>query len=98
MPDGKGSTKVEIYGQEYRISGDADPEYVAEIARYVDKKMKEVAKGTPLGSGSLSKIAILGALNIAEELFKERDEKNRILSGIEAATSRMKEKLEEITP
>ncbi len=96
MPEEKGSTKVEIYGQEYRISGDADPEYVAEIARYVDAKMKEVARGTALGS--LSKIAILGALNIAEELFKERDEKNRILSGIEAATSRMKEKLEEITP
>ncbi len=96
MPEDKGSTKVEIYGQEYRISGDSDPEYVAEIARYVDIRMKEVAKGTPLGS--LSKIAILGALNIAEELFKERDEKNRILSGIEAATSRMKEKLEEITP
>jgi cell division protein ZapA len=96
VPDDKGSTKVEIYGQDYRISGDADPEFMAEIARYVDSKMKEVAKGAPLGS--LSKIAILGALNIAEELFKERDEKNRILSGIEAATSRMKEKLEEITP
>ena len=96
MPDDKGSAKVEIYGQEYRISGDADPEYMAQIARYVDNKMKEVAKGTPLGS--LSRIAILGALNIAEELFKERDEKNRILAGIEAATSRMKDKLEEITP
>jgi cell division protein ZapA len=96
VPDGKGSTKVEIYGQEYRISGDADPEYVAQIAKYVDTKMKEVAKGSPLGS--VSKTAILAALNIAEELFKEKDEKNRILSGIEAATSRMKEKLEEITP
>lgn len=96
MPDDKGSTKVEIYGQEYRISGDADPQYVAQIAKYVDTKMKEVARGTSLGS--VSKTAILAALNIAEELFKEKDEKNRILTGIEAATSRMKEKLEEITP
>lgn len=96
MPDDKGSTKVEIYGQEYRISGDADPQYVAQIAKYVDTKMKEVAGGTSLGS--VSKTAILAALNIAEELFKEKDEKNRILTGIEAATSRMKEKLEEITP
>jgi cell division protein ZapA len=96
VPDDKGSTKVEIYGQEYRISGDADPIFMAEIARYVDTKMKEAAKGAP--PGSLSRIAILGALNIAEELFKERDEKNRLLSGIEAATTRMKEKLEEISP
>jgi len=96
VPDDKGSTKVEIYGQEYRISGDADPQYVAQIAKYVDTKMKEVAGGTSLGS--VSKTAILAALNIAEELFKEKDEKNRILTGIEAATSRMKEKLEEITP
>lgn len=97
MSDGVDSTKVEIYGQEYKIkSGDIDPQHVAQIARYVDAKMKEVAKGAP--PGSLSRIAILGALNIAEELFKERDEKNRILSGIEAATVRMKEKLEEISP
>jgi cell division protein ZapA len=92
----KGSVTVEIFGQEYKIRGDTDPEHVAEIAQYVDAKMKDVAKGAPVGS--LAKIGILAALNIADELFAERAEKQAMQNGIESATSRIRRKLEEIVP
>ena len=96
MSDDKHSVTVEIFGHEYRIKGEADPEYVMLIARYVDSKMREVAQGTPVGS--LAKIGILAALNIADELFKEREEKQRITQDVDAVTSRMRRKLEEIVP
>jgi cell division protein ZapA len=92
----KGSITVEIFGQEYKIRGEADPERIAEIAQYVDEKMKEVSKGAPVGS--LAKIGILAALNIADELFRERAEKQKMQDGIESATDRIRRKLEEIAP
>lgn len=96
MPDDDGTITVEIFGHEYRIKGEADPEYMTQIARFVDTRMREVSKGTPVGS--LAKIGILAALNIADELFRERGEKQKITDDIEDATRRMRRKLEEIVP
>lgn len=64
------ATTVTILGQEYTVRGGDDPEYVHAIARYVDDRMREVAQGSHQVSSA--KIAILAALNIAEELFRER--------------------------
>lgn len=61
---------VEIFGETYPIKAGDDAAYITEIASFVDGKMREVA-----GSGKVvttSKIAILAALNIADELFKCR--------------------------
>ena len=44
MEDNK--VTVRIYGQEYTISGERDPETIQEIAAYVDEKMKEISKFT----------------------------------------------------
>ena len=96
MPDDKGSVTVDIYGHEYKIRGEADPDYMEQVARYVDRKMKEVAEGTSVSSPA--KIGILAALNIADELFRERDEKHKVMEDVETATRRMRRKLEEITP
>ncbi|MCI0496016.1 cell division protein ZapA [candidate division KSB1 bacterium] len=62
--------KVKIYGTEYPIKGDSELEYIKQVAEYVDLKMREVNKLAP--EVSTLKVAILAALNIADELFKER--------------------------
>jgi cell division protein ZapA (FtsZ GTPase activity inhibitor) len=89
----KDSVTVEIFGHEYKIKGDSDPEYMTQLAQYVDKKMREIAQGTPVGS---ARIGILAALNIADELFKERNEKRKVIEDVDAAAGRMRRKLEEI--
>ena len=61
---------VRIYGESYTLRTGEDPAYVEEIARYVDARMREVA-----ASGKVvvtSKIAVLAALHIAEELLRLR--------------------------
>jgi cell division protein ZapA len=63
---------VEIHGQQYPIRCTLDPAYVAELAAYVDEKMRLASRETP-GSDTL-KIAVLAALNIADEFFRARDE------------------------
>lgn len=71
----KNIAKVEIFGQVYTIKGDADPEYITELASYVDLQMKEISKKHP--NSSISKVSILAALGIANEVFKLKEkEKN----------------------
>ncbi len=68
---------VTIFGSEYKIKG-ADPDYIGEVAAYVDSKMRELERR--LSSGAPAKIAILTSLNIADELFRERNERERLLT------------------
>jgi len=65
---------VTIFGSEYKIRG-ADPDYIQVVAAYVDGKMRELEQRLP--AGSPTKLAILTSLNIADELFREREEKTR---------------------
>ena len=73
---------VEIHGQRYPIRSSLDPEYVARLARYVDEKMLAAAESTP--TGDALRLAVLAALNVADELFRCRDT-NKARSGEIAA-------------
>lgn len=65
------SVKVNIFGNEYGIRGEADPGYIREIADHVNTKMREVSEVMDIPSHA--KVAVLAALNIADELFKARE-------------------------
>ena len=73
------STSVEIFGQTYNVRGEGDPDYLAELARFVDSRMREVAD--KVATADPAKIAILAALNIADEF--SRFKKERIGAWIE---------------
>ncbi len=75
------SVKVTIYGTEYPVSGEADSDYIHEVAEYVDGKMKEVAD--TLSVKSTTKVAILAALNITDELFRLRGSSDSEIGDIE---------------
>jgi len=74
-------TTVHIFGHEYKIKGYADKNYIESIAKYVDEKMKEVAESTALTSQE--RVAVLAALNIADELFQESKKNNETFSSVE---------------
>ena len=61
---------VEIRGQRYPIRSVLDAQYVIGLASYVDEKMRAAAESTP--SGDSLRLAVLAALNIADELFRCR--------------------------
>ncbi len=64
------SIRVSIFGRDYNIRGDSDSEYIKTVAAHVDSVMRDIADKT--GSLSSGRVAILAALNIADEMFKER--------------------------
>jgi cell division protein ZapA len=71
MPDEGRVVPVEIAGQRYPIRSSLDPEYVARLATYVDEKMRAAADTSP--SGDSMRLAVIAALNVADELFRCRD-------------------------
>lgn len=64
------TTSVEIYGETYNVRGEGDPAYLTELAELVDVRMHEVA--SRVSSGDVTKIAILAALNIADECARNQ--------------------------
>ncbi|HEY5999280.1 MAG TPA: cell division protein ZapA [bacterium] len=63
---------VRIYGETYPLRTTESAARLEELARHVDQRMREVA-----ASGKVvvtSKIAVLAALHIADELFRLRDQ------------------------
>ena len=65
---------VEIFGQRYPIRSALDAEYVTRLASYVDGKIRAAGESAP--SGDPLRLAVLAALNIADELFRQRDSAN----------------------
>lgn len=57
--------QVEIYGQSYNLRGEGEVGYIQDLAAYVDRKMREVSEAT--ATVDSLKVAILAALNIADE-------------------------------
>ena len=62
---------VEIRGHRYPIRSSLDASYVNGLATYVDEKMRAASDSTP--SGDSLRLAVLAALNIADELFRCQD-------------------------
>lgn len=62
---------VDIMGLRYPIRSTLDPDYVARLASYVDEKMRAAAEGSP--NGDSYRLAVLVALNIADELLRLRE-------------------------
>jgi cell division protein ZapA len=68
---GKKSVVVHIAGQRYVVRSDADETYLQQLAGFVNDRIAEVTQNTskPVSSQNLT---VLAALNIADDLFRER--------------------------
>lgn len=69
--------RVNIFGTEYTLRSDDNENYVRELSRYLDDKMRTIDKTSAVKSSS--KIAVLAALNIIDELYQERMYKEKLL-------------------
>ncbi len=67
---------VEIAGQRYPIRSGLDERYVAELAAYVDQKMRAAVASAP--ESDMLGVAILVALNIADDVFRARQQQSSV--------------------
>jgi cell division protein ZapA len=68
--------KIQIYDQSYNVNADGNEEYLNELAAYVDGKMRSIAESTHMVDSL--KVAVLAALNIADENFQMRKRQQEI--------------------
>jgi len=88
-------TQVEIYGQTYSVRAAADADYIRELAGFVDRKMREVAQEA--ATVDATKIAILAALNVADDYYQFRVRLSEGDPGrVAKRATRLVEKLDEI--
>jgi cell division protein ZapA len=73
---GSETVKIEIYDQSYNVNADQNEEYLKELAAFVDGKMRSVAEATKMVDSL--KVAVLAALNIADEMFTLRQRQQDI--------------------
>jgi cell division protein ZapA (FtsZ GTPase activity inhibitor) len=87
-------TSVQIYNQTYRLGSDqANSQSIRQAAAYLDKKIREAAAVT--GHRPLLDLAVLAAMEIAEEVLKERRKKEILLSEADRRISNFTRRLED---
>lgn len=91
MPDGRVIT-VEIHGQRYPIRSSLDQDYVLRLAAFVDQRIVAASESTP--SSDSHRLAVLAALNIADELFRVREATMAKDSEIAERTNHLEELLD----
>ena len=86
MTDGKKSAgtnrvSVEIFNQEYIVKGNENAEYIEMLAAYVDRRMRMIEQRNH--SLSIVKVAVLTALNLADELNKLQEDYDDLVKVLE---------------
>ena len=93
MPETRVIT-VEVAGQRYPIRSKLDAEYVAALAAYVDNKIRVAADAAPASDGV--GLAVLAALNIADELFRAREQNSTVDGTLNDRASRLEQMLDDL--
>lgn len=71
----KNKVVIHLMGRDYALLTDQPAEKVQRLARYVDRKMREVAITTRAGEAM---VPTLTTITLAEELFRAQDENTRL--------------------
>jgi cell division protein ZapA len=87
MGETRNTVQVEIFGQIYTIRADADSRQVNELAARVDTEMRELSR--TLGVVDSLRIAVLAALNIADECVRLRAQ----VLGLEKRISKLSQEI-----
>jgi cell division protein ZapA len=89
----KKALDVEILGQKFTISSEAEEGYILKVAGYVDGKMQELMQASkPVAK---SNVAMLAALNIADELHRLKDSHEAMMNRLDQLSKRISTTLTE---
>ena len=90
----KSVVTVEIAGQRYPIRSGLDAAYVIELAAYVDKKMRATSDATP--PTDMLGLAVLVALNLADECFRARQQESSSQGQLNERALRLEQLVDEV--
>ena len=87
MADGRQRAEVEIFGRTYTLESDQSPEYARKVAEDVNERMEKIAASQ--NTADTTKIAMMAAMQIADELIRAREIGQDRLAAAESAKERL---------
>ncbi len=91
--NGTGNVRVEIYDQTYHLRG-SDADYITDLAQYVDTKMRLIAQQA--ATVDSLRVAVLAALNIADEFHVLKRKYDSIATDYNARAEHLAGALDEV--
>lgn len=86
------SIRVQIFGKVHQLRADDDPEHTRRVAELVDSRMSRIADHG--GAADSYRVAVLAALEIADELLRSREELAEYLGAVNDESDRLAALLE----
>ena len=93
MPPGR--VELTLLGQTLTVRTEADPEYVRTLARYLEERVEELKKG---GVKDPMAALTLAALDITDELFRAREDRDKQDGDLHARLGALVQMLERVVP
>jgi len=85
---------VDIAGQRYAVKSDLDPQYIGELAAYLDQKIQSAAR--ELSSVDPMRVVVIAALNLTDELFRARDDATGLEGHVRSRTADIEKIVDEV--
>lgn len=85
---------LDIHGQRYAVRSELDAQYIAELASYLDDRMRAAAR--EISTADPLRIAIVAALNLTDELFRARAEAGGLEGRVLARTAEIERLLDSV--
>ena len=85
---------IEIRGQRLTIRSDRDPEFVQQLARYIDSTLQQLHESAPTAPND--KLLLLAGMTVAEELFEMRDQLDEMQQRLDETTETMFELIDQV--
>lgn len=83
----KKKVEVSLLGQTFTVKSDRDEAYIHGLANYVGRRIEEVRRQTR--AVSTHNVALLVALNLADELFQAEEDAAELREGVRARTTKL---------
>jgi cell division protein ZapA len=85
---------VVIQGQRYPVRSSLEPAYVAELAAYVDEKMRLASEAND--TSDFLRVAVLAALNLADEVFRQRADRETSAAAVAIRAGEIERLVDEV--
>lgn len=94
MPNTQEGVRVVIYDQEYNMKGELDPEYIQQLAKFLDGKMRSIAARTRTVDSL--RVAVLAGLNLADEYHQLKAKSDAATQEVDQKVGECHEMLDQI--
>ena len=83
----EGRAEIEILGQRITVRGRGSPEYIRDLAQYLDGKIRTVREQAQVHDPT--RLSVLAGLHVVDELFRGREREVSLAARVDDLVARL---------